>query len=257
MNTDTGKVQQLPVFKEEKIQISHFAQDISRSNDEHHPHYQMESSYESSIDIYHNDDHLLCEHQLEFEVHNSHFATDDQHENSITDQYKHVDPTIHQDHQAFMMEEESEIHKHLNNEIELVFQQISHSIPSSSFKQRQILSDITGYALPGQVLAVMGPSGSGKTTLLNILSGRTKTQFGDITLNNQKINKQLRRRICYVLQQDIFFPSLTLRQTLLVSFVCFTLTLTLALKYNANLHCLASILVFMFTRIVLQTSENE
>ena len=39
-------------------------------------------------------------------------------------------------------------------------------------QRRSILSEIDGYAHPGEFLAVMGPSGSGKTTLLNILSKR-------------------------------------------------------------------------------------
>lgn len=81
----------------------------------------------------------------------------------------------------------------------------------------------------------MGPSGCGKTTLLDALSGQrpidsgstfnnhraSKDYYSDIMffsgsikLNKERLSKKWRRKICYVLQQDIFFAELTLRETL-------------------------------------------
>lgn len=60
----------------------------------------------------------------------------------------------------------------------------------------------------------MGPSGCGKTTLLDALSGQRPIDSGSIRLNRERLSKKWRRRICYVLQQDIFFAELTLRETL-------------------------------------------
>lgn len=36
---------------------------------------------------------------------------------------------------------------------------------------RRLINGLTGYALPGRIMAVMGPSGSGKSTFLDSLSG--------------------------------------------------------------------------------------
>jgi ABC-type multidrug transport system fused ATPase/permease subunit len=84
-------------------------------------------------------------------------------------------------------------------------------------EDKRILWDISGKAVPGQMLALMGPSGAGKTTLLNALAGHTPITSGKILLNSKKMSKKMKRKISYVQQADIFFPNLTLRETLRMS----------------------------------------
>lgn len=48
---------------------------------------------------------------------------------------------------------------------------------------KQILSNLSGSAKPGQVLAIMGSSGSGKSTLLDVLSGRLTADSVTVSLN--------------------------------------------------------------------------
>ncbi|XP_021342163.1 ABC transporter G family member 14-like [Mizuhopecten yessoensis] len=92
---------------------------------------------------------------------------------------------------------------------ELVFSDLCVQIKST-----EILKDVSGSARSGAMLAVMGPSGSGKTTLLHSLAGKVNIISGDITLNGSPFNKQQRRRLGYVMQDDVFLSNLTLWETL-------------------------------------------
>ena len=79
--------------------------------------------------------------------------------------------------------------------------------------KKVILSDVSGFARPGEVLAMMGPSGSGKTSLLNCLSGRSPYESGVLSINGKPLDQQnmkrLMAKIAYVKQTDIFFEHLT------------------------------------------------
>ena len=48
---------------------------------------------------------------------------------------------------------------------------------TASINDKQILSDITGMAQPGETFAIMGPSGAGKTTLLSILAKKIDSKL--------------------------------------------------------------------------------
>lgn len=83
--------------------------------------------------------------------------------------------------------------------------------------ERTILNGITGMVSPGEILAVLGPSGSGKSTLLNGLAGRLQGHgyTGTILANNRKLSKPVLKRTGFVTQDDVLYPHLTVRETLI------------------------------------------
>ena len=85
--------------------------------------------------------------------------------------------------------------------------------------EKVLIQNVYGDVKPGEVMAIMGPSGAGKTTLMSLLAGRAKKHElkltkGRVTVNNNELDKGIRRNIGYVPQEDTLFCYLTVRQTL-------------------------------------------
>ncbi|KAM7478996.1 hypothetical protein LguiA_027209 [Lonicera macranthoides] len=82
-----------------------------------------------------------------------------------------------------------------------------------------ILEGISGYASPGEIVAIMGPSGCGKSTLLDALSGRLASnsqQTGEVLINGHK-QRLTYGTSAYVTQEDILTWTLTVREAVYYS----------------------------------------
>lgn len=85
---------------------------------------------------------------------------------------------------------------------------------------KQILSDVQGIALPGQLMAIMGASGAGKTTFLDLLARKNKrgSVEGNFYVNGEKIpDEEYRSVIGFVDQDDTLLPTLTVHETITTS----------------------------------------
>ncbi|KAF7127900.1 hypothetical protein RHSIM_Rhsim11G0138700 [Rhododendron simsii] len=57
-----------------------------------------------------------------------------------------------------------------DNGISLTWEDLWVTVPDAKGSRRPIIKGLTGYAQPGEILAIMGPSGCGKSTLLDALA---------------------------------------------------------------------------------------
>ncbi|KAH7436810.1 hypothetical protein KP509_05G036900 [Ceratopteris richardii] len=108
----------------------------------------------------------------------------------------------------------------VSSRILLSWKDLSVSVPSTQGgPSRSLLQNVSGYAEPGSLLAIMGPSGCGKSTLLNALAGR----LGSSTIDSGEILVNGRRQrlsygnAAYVMQDDALIGTLTTYETLAYS----------------------------------------
>src|ERR1700687_6271664 len=89
------------------------------------------------------------------------------------------------------------------------------------YGDHQILWDVSFRARRGEVVAILGPNGSGKSTLMNTLSGLVRARSGEISLGDRRIDglpphKIVGLGLAHVLERRRLFPSLSVRQHLLL-----------------------------------------
>ncbi|GMF50703.1 unnamed protein product [Phytophthora fragariaefolia] len=92
--------------------------------------------------------------------------------------------------------------------------------PGKPVQSLDLLKGITGYALPGNITALMGSTGAGKTTLMDVIAGR-KTEGvikGKILLNGfEASDLNVRRCTGYCEQNDIHSTGSTFREAITFS----------------------------------------
>ncbi|CAN7057232.1 hypothetical protein IGI04_014524 [Brassica rapa subsp. trilocularis] len=89
----------------------------------------------------------------------------------------------------------------------------------SSTSVKTLLDDVSGEACDGDILAVLGASGAGKSTLIDALAGRVAKESlrGSVTLNGDNVLQSSLLKVisAYVMQDDLLFPMLTVKETLM------------------------------------------
>ena len=82
--------------------------------------------------------------------------------------------------------------------------------------ERKLLNNVSGYAKPGVMVALMGASGAGKTTLLNTLSQRQKVGVltGEMLVDGKPLSADFQRSTGFVEQMDLHDETATVREAL-------------------------------------------
>ncbi len=87
---------------------------------------------------------------------------------------------------------------------------------SLSFKNRNVLDNISFNLNQGQILGLLGPNGVGKSTIFNIITGLLKPNHGSIIINGENVidypiaSRSKKFKIGYVPQYGGYFHDLTL-----------------------------------------------
>ena len=81
-----------------------------------------------------------------------------------------------------------------------------------SYDARQVVSDVSFNAEPGQIIGLLGPNGAGKTTTVAMICGLTAADKGSVLLSGQRIDgdrSAVKRKVGLVPQDIALFEGLS------------------------------------------------
>ena len=88
----------------------------------------------------------------------------------------------------------------------------------------QALHQVTLSVRPGEVLALAGRNGAGKSTTLKVLAGHLQARSGSLCIDGKRLSRPTpemlsRLGVAYIPEDRQIFPSLTVRENLVISTV--------------------------------------
>lgn len=92
---------------------------------------------------------------------------------------------------------------------------------TAGYGETVILRDVSLSVPSSSVVALLGPNGAGKSTLLGVASGLLKVRDGSVAIDGQPItgsspSERVQRGLCHIPDPRGIFPSLTVRENLLL-----------------------------------------